>query len=54
MRSLGIVEAPPLLDENFSLPESVEDLHVAALVSEISVDTVVDLDVPRVAWTVRH
>ena len=38
MRPLGIVEAPPLLDENFSLPESVEDLHVKTLVPELAVE----------------
>ena len=49
MRSLGIVEAPPLLDENFSLLESVEDLHVQALVPELAGEAFIVSVLPSLA-----
>ena len=41
MWPLGVVEVSPLLDEDFSLPEIIEDLHVQALISELAVEAFV-------------
>ena len=49
MRSLGVVEAPPLLDENFSLPESVADLPVQTFVSELAVEAFIVAVLPSLA-----
>jgi hypothetical protein len=38
MRSLGVVEDSPLLDENFSLPDGLEYLPIRALVPELAVE----------------
>ena len=38
MRPFGVVEAPPLLDEDLCLLQRIEDFHVQALVSELAVE----------------
>ena len=38
MRSLGVVESPPLLDQDFSFNERVKDLSVEELVSHASIE----------------
>jgi hypothetical protein len=38
MRSLGVVESPPLLDQDFSFNERVKDFSVEKFVSHASVE----------------
>ena len=50
MRSSGIVQPPPLLDEYDGLVQGVEDLTVQELVPQLAIETLVVAVLP---WTAR-
>ncbi len=50
MGSNGIVQPPPLFDEDDSLGQCVEDLSVQELVSQLSVEAFVVTVFPRTSW----
>ena len=50
MRSLGVVEVSPLLDQHLRLLECGEDFHVQALISELAVEAFVVAVLPGRAW----
>ncbi len=44
MRSLGVVEASPLLDQHLRLLQRVEDFHIQTLIPELAVEALIDFE----------
>lgn len=47
MRSFGIVVSSPMLNQDLRLFQSVEDLHVQALITQFSIEALAITVLPR-------